>query len=77
MWDVACYIHLNPVRAGLVEDPAEWEFSNFANYVEGGNLQPVLWKGSEYGRTLKVSFLRCKSAMKETFIQAQWLKGAL
>jgi REP element-mobilizing transposase RayT len=32
-WDVACYIHLNPVRAGLVEDPAEWRFSNFADYV--------------------------------------------
>jgi len=28
--DMACYIHLNPVRAGLVRDPEEWKFSNFA-----------------------------------------------
>lgn len=30
LWHVACYIHLNPVRAGLVRDPASWKFSNFA-----------------------------------------------
>ena len=35
LWDVACYIHLNPVRAGLAKEPAEWRFSNFADYVEG------------------------------------------
>ncbi len=54
--DVACYIHLNPVRAGLVKEPAEWKFSNFAEYVEGflrqGENQgdphrgkPELWNG--------------------------------
>jgi putative transposase len=30
LWYVACYIHLNPVRAGLVKQPEEWRFSNFA-----------------------------------------------
>ena len=30
LWYVACYVHLNPVRAGLVDRPDEWEFSNFA-----------------------------------------------
>jgi REP element-mobilizing transposase RayT len=58
VWGVACYIHLNPVRAGLAKEPAEWEFSNFAEYVEGflhqgenqdeGNPhqgKPNLWNG--------------------------------
>ncbi|MFH0990833.1 MAG: transposase [bacterium] len=31
--DVACYIHLNPVRAGLVREPEEWKFSNFVEYL--------------------------------------------
>ncbi|MEX0736304.1 MAG: transposase [Bacteroidota bacterium] len=30
LWDVAGYIHLNPVKAGLVKEPATWKFSNFA-----------------------------------------------
>jgi hypothetical protein len=28
------YIHLNPVKAGLVEHPGDWEFSNYQEYVE-------------------------------------------
>jgi len=28
------YIHLNPVKAGLVAHPAEWEFSSYLDYVE-------------------------------------------
>ncbi len=35
LWYVACYIHLNPVRARLVKDPAEWEFSNFGAFEAG------------------------------------------
>lgn len=34
LWNVACYIHLNPVRAGFVRDPEDWEFSNFAEMRE-------------------------------------------
>jgi REP element-mobilizing transposase RayT len=30
LWTVACYIHLNPVRAGLASKPKEWMFSNYA-----------------------------------------------
>ncbi len=26
------YIHLNPVKRGLVKDPAEWEWSSFRHY---------------------------------------------
>ena len=28
------YIHLNPVKAGLVDTPQEWEFSSYKDYVE-------------------------------------------
>ena len=45
LWHVACYIHLNPVRAGLVDKPEEWEFSNFGALGEGFNLLPGLWQG--------------------------------
>ncbi|NEP57089.1 MAG: transposase [Symploca sp. SIO2G7] len=27
------YIHLNPVKAGLVEQPGEWEFSSYLEYA--------------------------------------------
>lgn len=27
------YIHLNPVIAGLVEHPADWEFSSYCDYI--------------------------------------------
>lgn len=56
LWDVACYIHLNPVRAGLAKEPAEWRFSNFADCVEG--LPP-----------LKVTFNHDKTEKKVTFNQ--------
>jgi REP element-mobilizing transposase RayT len=28
------YIHLNPVKAGLVERPEDWEFSSYRDYLE-------------------------------------------
>ncbi|MEB3212797.1 MAG: transposase, partial [Leptolyngbyaceae bacterium] len=28
------YIHLTPVKAGLVEKPEDWEFSSYQEYVE-------------------------------------------
>jgi len=27
------YIHLNPVRAGLVKDPSQWPYSNYLEWV--------------------------------------------
>ncbi len=34
------YIHLNPVKAGLVEKPEDWTFSNYLEWVgrRGGTL---------------------------------------
>jgi putative transposase len=34
LWSVACYIHLNPVRARLVKLPQAWQYSNFGKLVE-------------------------------------------
>ena len=38
--DLSRYIHLNPVSAGLVSRPEEWEFSSYSEYVgiRDGNL---------------------------------------
>jgi REP element-mobilizing transposase RayT len=31
-WTVSRYIHLNPIRAGLVERPEQWEWSSYPGY---------------------------------------------
>jgi putative transposase len=31
--NLARYIHLNPVKAGLVQQPEEWEFSSYSEYA--------------------------------------------
>jgi len=31
--EVSAYIHLNPVRAGLVNDPGEWRWSSMGHYL--------------------------------------------
>lgn len=30
---LSAYIHRNPVKAGLVKHPQEWEFSSYRDYV--------------------------------------------
>jgi len=30
---LSCYIHLNPVRAGLVKQPEDWAFSSYREYL--------------------------------------------
>jgi putative transposase len=32
LWTVTRYVHLNPVRARLVEDPAKWNWSSYRGY---------------------------------------------
>ena len=32
---LSCYIHLNPVRAGIVKDPLEYRYSSYKSYVTG------------------------------------------
>ena len=31
-WTVSRYVHLNPVRAGLVRRPEQWEWSSYPGY---------------------------------------------
>ncbi len=38
--EVARYIHLNPVRAGLVSRAEDWEFSDFRQLRTGRFVQP-------------------------------------
>ena len=42
LWKHIDYIHANPVRAGLVEDPLEYEASSFRLFVERGDY-PQDW----------------------------------
>ena len=30
---LSMYVHLNPVRAGMVEDPAQYQWSSFTDYI--------------------------------------------
>ncbi len=57
LWYLACYIHLNPVRAGFVKDPKEWPFSNFA----------ALCKRSPSSRAKGYLQLNAKTSAKVTF----------
>ena len=38
-WTVAANTNLNPVRAGMVEDPAEYRWSSYGEAVGGGRPQ--------------------------------------
>src|SRR5262249_3654131 len=33
LWTVTRYVHLNPVRAGVAEHPADWEWSSYPGYA--------------------------------------------
>lgn len=34
------YIHLNPVKAGLVQDPADWPYSNYREFINAWEDKP-------------------------------------
>ncbi len=34
LWTVSRYVHLNPVRAGLVEHPSAWRWSSYPGYAD-------------------------------------------
>ena len=40
-WTVSRYIHLNPVRAGLVARPEDWEWSSYPGYAGGRPTSPL------------------------------------
>lgn len=41
MWSKLDYIHLNPVRAGIVEKASEYIYSSASNYVDGKGILEV------------------------------------
>ncbi len=41
MWSKIDYIHLNPVRAGIVLKPQDYVYSSASNYVDGRGLLDV------------------------------------
>ena len=56
-WTVSRYIHLNPVRAGLVARPEAWQWSSYPGYVEPARRRPWVayqvlldaWRGEQGG----------------------------
>ena len=67
---IAAYIDLNPVRAGMVSDPADYRWSSYGEAVGGGN------KGN--GKKARIGLMRvCRSQVTESDalgadISAQW-----
>jgi hypothetical protein len=63
---VSRYVHLNPVRAGLVRLPEQWEWSSYPGYrnarrVQAWVAQDVLlaaWQGDQGGRDARRAYVR-------------------
>jgi hypothetical protein len=34
--ELSAYIHLNPVRAGMVKEPSEYQWSSYRSYISDG-----------------------------------------
>jgi len=52
--NLSMYLHLNPVRAGMVADPAEYEWSSFRDYTRGRSRFGWLKPGeilAQYGQS--------------------------
>ncbi len=47
-WEVLAYVELNPVRAGMVRDPRDWEWSSARAHLNGedhsGLLDMEIWR---------------------------------
>ncbi len=65
-WTVSRYIHLNPVRAGLVRRPEQWEWSSYPGYRDPRRAQPWVahdamlraWMGEQGGRDPRRAYVR-------------------
>ena len=67
---VVCYIHLNPVVAGLVSLPEEWKFSDYCNWVndpENDTRARFFADGSEY-RNYVAEFISDRSNLAKVII---------
>ena len=65
-WTVSRYIHLNPVRARLVERPEQWEWSSYPGYRTSQRRQPwvahdallAAWRGDYGGKDAAAAYVR-------------------
>ena len=68
LWDVLAYVELNPVRAGLVDNPADWKWSSARAHLTGddetGLLDMDLWK-AHFTPSSWADFLRQKQGDKK------------
>ncbi|MEZ4801221.1 MAG: transposase [Gelidibacter sp.] len=55
MWSKLDYIHLNPVRAGIVEKASQYIYSSATNYVTDTGLVPILKADNPIVNVLHVS----------------------
>lgn len=66
LWVVTRYVHLNPVRAGLVDDPAEWAWSSYPGYADRRKRVPwvaydellTAWEGAFGGSDPAAAYRR-------------------
>ena len=66
------YIHLNPVLAGIVSNPASWEFSSYQDYVglRNGTLsKPDIVLSQFPSRQAYAKFVRVYSETDRNFIE--------
>jgi putative transposase len=65
-WTVSRYIHLNPVRAGLVPRPEQWEWSSYPGYRDARRAAAwvahdallAAWQGDQRGRDARRAYIR-------------------
>jgi putative transposase len=65
-WTVSRYVHLNPVRAGLVARPEQWEWSSYPGYRDPRRRQPwvahdtllAAWRGDHGGKDAGAAYVR-------------------
>jgi putative transposase len=65
-WTVSRYIHLNPVRAGLVPRPEQWEWSSYPGYRDARRAAAwvahdallAAWHGDQPGRDARRAYIR-------------------
>ncbi len=65
--NVSRYIHLNPVKAGLVSHPEDWKYSNFREWVG-------IRKGKLFNNLILNAFYSTSDRYKETINEySQWM----
>jgi putative transposase len=65
-WTVSRYIHLNPVRAGLVKRPQDWAWSSYPGYRDPRRAQDWVahdqllgaWEGDWGGKDARAAYVR-------------------